>query len=461
MKQVIYNNLIPTILFILLHTSQSSFAQTVQGKIVDSKSFRPIENVNIYIQDQQDKGTFSDKDGRFNLWIKPYSKKKDSLVFSIVGYKKLVKAISDLEGNNNILLTQELQPLKEVNLRSNRKLNKSLPYKTLSKMPMGLSSFSAVLVNGKIFIAGGDNSTYDDSFQMAVERASEGKMMITFEDIQKEWYGSTTRKNYNNKLLIYDIAKDSWEENKVKLENRAYHQLNFLKDKIYIIGGKKLAHFGQKEYLLNHIEIYDIRNYQLQIDKTNPHQAVNFASFVYKGNIIVLGGSVRQKKNGSKVYSDKIHQFNIKTGYWFDVGKMTVPKEVNGILIENKIYLFGGENEIPLATIESFDLVTGKWDNEGSLFQPISRPAITSNNNTIYLFDNGRLLIYDITEKTLKQYKINLFLKNAGLQYYEDKLYIIGGYKEDRFSKEPSNGLYEVDLKALKNTEIPNFKRME
>lgn len=461
MKQITALKISALSLLLLFHTPQLFFAQNIHGKILDSKSFSPIENVNIYLQNNKNNGTFSDNKGRFYLKLNSYTRRTDSVIFSILGYKKVKKTISNIEETNTILLTQKLQPLNEVTLSSNQKLNNSLPFKSLSKMPKGLYSFSAILVNGKIYVIGGDNSTYDDSFKKAVERAGEGKMMITFEEIQKEWYGSATRKNYNNKLLIYDIATDSWQGIEVKLENRAYHRANLYNNKIFILGGKKLSFNGKKEFLHQKIEIIDTQKTGVQIDKTNPHQAVNFASFVYKGNIMVLGGSLRQKKNGSKVYSDKIHQFNIKTGYWFEVGKMTVPKEVNGVLINDKIFLFGGESGNPLVDIESFDLITGKWENIGHLFQPISRPAVTSHDDTIYLFDDGRILIYDIEEKTLKQYKINLFLKNAGLQYYDGKLYIIGGYREDRFSKRPSNGLYEVDLKTLGNTKISSFKSME
>ena len=74
--------------------------------------------------------------------------------------------------------------------------------------------------------------------------------------------------------------------------------------------GKKLGEWdddfkmSKSENLDDKIEILNLNTKQIVIDNTNPHQAVNFEAFSYKDNIIVMGGSVKQKNN--KRYVKKI-----------------------------------------------------------------------------------------------------------------------------------------------------------
>jgi hypothetical protein len=82
--------------------------------------------------------------------------------------------------------------------------------------------------------------------------------------------------------------------------------------------------------------VFDIKSQTVTIDNTNPHQASEFASFTHKSNIIIMGGSIKMKENGSKEYSTKVHSFDINSGYWYELADMPTAKETNGILIRTK-----------------------------------------------------------------------------------------------------------------------------
>ncbi len=214
------------------------------------------------------------------------------------------------------------------------------------------------------------------------------------------------------------------------------------------------------EYLDDKIEILDPTIKSIKIDKTNSHQAINFGSFIYKNNLIVLGGSIKMNKNKEKVYSNKIHLFDLKTGLWYHIGNMPKAKETNGILIGDKIFLFGGYDVGPLTQIESFDLITGKWTIEGDLFSGVGRSAIAKNDNTIYLFENGRIFTYHIFSKELKEYHVNIFLKGTKMYFAHNKLFILGGVYEGEFSTQPSNEMFSIDLGEFENTRIHNIKKL-
>ena len=152
---------------------------------------------------------------------------------------------------------------------------------------------------------------------------------------------------------------------------------------------------------------------------------------------------------------------NLKTGYWYKLGEMPNPRETKGILVRDKIYLIGGLKGIPLTTIESFDLMTGEWKQEGELFSASERPGLAHYGDIIFIYDNGKLSTYNTRSGILNEYQIKLNLKYAELFYKDGKLYILGGYTEDLYSNEPSKGLYSIDIKEFYNTRINNSKKIK
>jgi hypothetical protein len=174
-----------------------------------------------------------------------------------------------------------------------------------------------------------------------------------------------------------------------------------------------------------------------------------------------MGGSIKEKKNGRKVYTDKVHIYDTKKGLWYDLANMPIAKETKGVLVDDKVYLFGGFKDKSLAGIESYDLISGKWKKEGELFSDLNKPAITQNKNIIYIFENGQILTYNIVTKELKQYVIGLFLNSAKLHYANNKLYIVGGFIEDRNTKTPSADIFSIDLTEFKITRVQKSKKLK
>ena len=208
--------------------------------------------------------------------------------------------------------------------------------------------------------------------------------------------------SYKGDLLAYDINSDTWTTSNLKFRKRAYNTINFHNNKIYVLGGKRLSTNRKLEYLDDKIEILDLKTQTIKIDDTNPHQAVNSASFIYNNSIIVMGGSIKLKNDGNKTYTNKSHIYNLDSGYWYQLKDMPKAKEVNGILIKNKIYLFGGYNINPLKEIETYNITSGKWKNEGELFYGIEKSALTFHDNNIYIFDDGKISIYNIETNEIR-----------------------------------------------------------
>jgi len=443
---------IPTSLTLMLVFIFTTFNLTAQNKglVLDVKSNKPIAGVNI-VPSSGGAIRVTNIKGEFNPRYLNGKNGIDTLIFTHIGYKARKISIPELKALNYlVLLSEDDQLLREVTVVSEKQpLQPEIRYKKLKSLKEGLYSVGSVLIGGKICTIGGDGSFSEDQTLKALNDYGD--------DVLSHLKPSFSWQEFSGNLHIYDIETNSWTTSNLKFDKRAYHGMQYYKGKIYVFGGKSLSRDGRTENLDDKIEVYDIRHYSILVDHTNPHQAINFASFVYGDNLIVMGGSTRVNLNGEKEYSNKVHLCNLKTGYWYELDNMPQAKETKGVLIGNTIYLPGGFHGKPLSEIETYDIVAGKWDVESKgLNYEVERPGITSNGNIMYIFEDGKIQTYNVETKELNVYLIGLILKYSELFYANNKLYILGGYDHDEYSSEPSSNLYSIDLNEFKKTVTHN-----
>ncbi|KAF2510243.1 galactose oxidase [Flavobacterium zhairuonense] len=430
-----------------------SNAQIISGIIKSEISNLPIEDANIYVLHAKI-GTITNDKGEFSLNNK--IKENDTLQISHIGHITTKVAIADLKKSNYIIiLKDDIENLNNVRI-SNRhiKLKSKIHSVKLASLPTRIASFGSVLNNNKIYVIGGDASFKSDPW----EKVRQERPEFTMQDYLREISFNPSVFSYKKDLLIYDIQNNSWEDSNLKFKKRAFHNLNYYNGKIYVLGGKRISDNGIFEYLQNEIEVFDIKNQDIKVDKTNPHQAANAASFTYNDNIIVIGGSIKMDANNKKTFTNKVHQYNITSGYWYELPSMPVAKETSGVLINDKIYLIGGSNGENTSQIDFFDLKTEEWHTEGELFTALERPAVTFNENIIYFFEGNTMYLYDIKSKQLKQYITDIRLKGSSMHYYNDKLYILGGTTQDYFSTSPSGNVYSIDIEEFDKTQLNRIK---
>ena len=451
---MIYKNKyrIPTSSTLMLVFAFFSFIATAENKglVLEKKLNKPLAGVNIVSADSKLVSVTNSK-GEFNLRNLSIKNGNDTLYFSHIGYAARKISLSELkEMGYMVLLTEDDQQLHEVTVVTERlSLQPEIRYKQLKSLKEGLFSIGSVLIGGKICVIGGDASSGEDQTLRALDEYGD--------DFLAHVNRSISWQEFSGNLYIYDLQTDSWTTSSLKFDKRAYHGIQYFKGKIYVFGGKGLSRDGRSEYLDNKIEVYDIKHNSILVDYANPHQAINFASFVYDDNLIVMGGSTKLKANGEKEYSNKVHICNLKTGYWYELDSMPTGKETKGVLIGNTIYLTGGFNAKPLKEIETYNVATGKWNVESrELIYEVERPGVTTNGNLIYIFEDGKIQTYNIETKELNVYLIDLALKYSELFYANNKLYILGGFNQDEFSIEPSSNLYSIDLNEFKRTETHN-----
>ncbi|HSA04645.1 MAG TPA: kelch repeat-containing protein [Tenuifilaceae bacterium] len=420
----------------LIFTPQLLKSQSIRGKVLNSQN-NPLIGASIIVN-RIGIGTTTNEKGEYNLNYNIKISESDSITFSFIGYISQKLTISELKKKNFIVgLTESVQPIKEVSITIEKKhLKLQIAYKKLESLKYGLYSFGAILIDDKIWVVGGDKSYQSGR---GLRPMFSTKPSFSYE-------------SYSDKLCIYDIQTNKWIESNQKFSKRAYHNIQYYNGKVYIIGGKKLSTNRIKEYLADEVEVYSIKDSNILTDNTNPHQAVNFASFVYKDNLIVMGGSTKLTRFEEKICTNKAHLLNLKTGLWYELNDIPIAMETKGILVNNTIFLVGGFNTKPLDKIVTYNITTGEWRVLGQLFYEVERPALALKGSTIYIFEDGRIQTYDINSKQLKLYSIDLPLKSSELFYRNDKLYLLGGFVEDTSFKEPTSNLYSIDINEFNTT---------
>ncbi|GAB5563154.1 MAG: hypothetical protein Wins2KO_02170 [Winogradskyella sp.] len=79
---------------------------------------------------------------------------------------------------------------------------------------------------------------------------------------------------------------------------------------------------------------------------------------------------------------------------------------------------------------------------------------MAKKDHLIYIYENGKLVVFNTLSGVLNQYLINLRISSAKMFYDNDYLYILGGDVNKEFSVESSQNLYKVDLNQLRKTKI-------
>ncbi len=402
-----------------------SLSAQTRGCVIDRETSLPLSNVNIYVQKDSVVLCNTDKNGCFEIKHLNKVDLNDTIVFSYIGYQSIKSTLQKLNDNSyQVSMEEKSQRLQEIAVLG-KKQNYFLTCVPLASLPVNLYSFSGFLYDGKIYVVAGDETW------VRLAKGGEGTEALEFR---------------SKAMYIYDIAHDEWTKKKQQVIPRSCHAAHLYKDKIFILGGVRYSTNRVFDYTDEHMEIYDLAKDTMYVDSVNPHQAVNFTSFIYGEYLYVIGGAVKER-----VYSDKIHVLDLKKGVWYEIG--VIPEEyrrqMNGIVLGHTVYFFGGRRVAPLWDIVSYDLSTGEWKHLGELKEGVSYPGLAINGHLVYIYEKNMLQVYDVNDNSLRSFPVNIGMESAGLFYYKNKLYVVGGCSRNGIYISPTSGVYSIDIKQI------------
>ena len=137
--------------------------------------------------------------------------------------------------------------------------------------------------------------------------------------------------------------------------------------------------------------------------------------------------------------------WDLKSGYWYDLGDIPYPKETKGVLIDSIIYLIGGYKNRKLNYVDTYNISTGEYKTIGRLPLEFERPALAyDGKEIIYILENGAFLTYNIKTNEIVGYLIDINLTAAEMFLQDGKIYILGGFSKDDDPEvvTPSSGLF-------------------
>jgi hypothetical protein len=439
------------LLLTFLCFSSLTSSQTLHGIVKDIETKKPLRDVHI-TSSAITNNTISGEEGNFQVRLKEVVAPTDSISFSYIGYATLVLSLTELRrSGNEIFLVPVVDHLFEVNVNSKRLLSKTLKFSEVAPLRNGVYSFGSTAVENKIYVVAGDASVVEEPIK---ERMATALGETSLSEIMSTARPNFSTPHYSEDIQVYNAETDEWTISPVKVSGRAGHSAVLYDKKIYVLGGKYLDRSGQKVLLSTKIEIIDLQKETLLVDGVYPHQASGAAVVLHGDDLLVLGGSTRLDNRRKKRFTDEVHLFNFLTGLWFETGKIPNGKEMEAVNIQGKIFIIGGSDGSVSNDIESINLTTGKYRIEAKLQHSFDSPAVVSNGNMIYIYERGKFHTIDVERREMKTYRIDLQVEEPHLHIWNQKLFVIGGYKEQLYTKTPVAACYKIALEEFKKTEI-------
>ncbi|MFY7671865.1 hypothetical protein ACOSP6_12330 [Tenacibaculum sp. MEBiC06402] len=431
------------LLFALIICSQLVFGQHTIT-VLNSKTKEPIQNVHIK---KKKKVYVTDKNGKVVI---EKIKDKDRIFLSHVKYFDRDIKFGEIV-NQSIFLTEKEVELSEVLITKKKK--KELNFRLLPELEKGLHGFACVLYKDKIYVFGGDKSSLTDGMRLALQELNEfQESNATFNQFVMRTTRYSSYQGYSNKVHVYDIKNKSWSSLEKPVLKRAYHKAVLIDGKAYLLGGKKLAKNKSREYLIDDIEVFNLKTNKLEKSIESKQNGVNQGVAKIDNSIILLGGSVRKLKKGKLKFSNNVSLYNTKEDKWYSIGKLPDPKETECIKVNDKLFMIGGKGTEKMNRITSFNLKNGKWEIEKVLPRTMKMPAIDKKGDLFYIFDKNFFYVFNTKTKGLKEYKIDLPYESSKMFLVDNKFYLLGGFVKDQYQVKPSKKMYTIDLNELNTT---------
>ncbi|MCG9134306.1 sigma-70 family RNA polymerase sigma factor [Candidatus Poribacteria bacterium] len=238
-----------------------------------------------------------------------------------------------------------------------------------ANMPTARSGVSVSVVDGKIYAIGGTNLK---TIQVPRGYSSESEELATVE--------------------MYDPVTDTWTQ-KADMPIPKKTMTCVVNGKIYAIGGWLTT--NEKPHLET-VEVYDPATDTWTTAENMNCARCSAAIGVVNGKIYAIGGLGSPPiQEQSDLYLSNVEVFNPKTNQWQEGTEMPAPKALHtASVIDGKIYVIGGyfkeDMEFKkLATIEIYDPTTDRWIQKPDM--PIGKWGHKTEviDGQIYIFGGG------------------------------------------------------------------------
>lgn len=183
-------------------------------------------------------------------------------------------------------------------------------------------------------------------------------------------------------------AGDQWDVLSSMTYARFAPVVRSVGSKIYVMGG-----WDGVGAVSNIVEVFDL-NTQTWQRKTNMHTAVVYAAAAVIGNSIhVMGGY-----NGN-TYVNRHQVYNTLLNSWTTATDLPQARSGCGTaIVDGKIFLIGGFNEVALSTTQMYDPTAGTWSDKASMPTARTDFAIAPLSNGIFVVGGWNDSVLNVNE---------------------------------------------------------------
>jgi len=322
----------------------------------------------------------------------------------------------------------------------------------ITAAPVALSNVSCDIIGDIIYISGGldgieaVNTTYSYDIANKIWNADPLPTLNTARYnhasvvVDEKIYiagGSTLTDDASKQLEVFDPAAETltWTSLKSMDISRSSFALHTWNGSLHAIGGEDIDN-----EILNNIESYDPIENSWQSNSTMPFPNSAFNSTLYNDAIYIFGGT-KNTPESSHEYSDYM-KYSINDGTWLHGTNPSAARaEFSAVTLQDKLYLLGGTDFAGATTdIRSYDTKNNSWEKLNSLLVPRQRASSAAYNHElkprIYTLGgiNGgvhlkSIEVYNISESSseLLPNSMQIGRANAAVAILDTNIYVFGG----------------------------------
>jgi len=265
-------------------------------------------------------------------------------------------------------------------------------WKNGSQIPVDLSSPGTVVLDGKVYVFGGNshgqtlNTTYiydptTDTWTRGADMptARAGPAAAAYNGGIYVFGGKVVETNeFLNVNEVYDPASNTWETKTPMPTARQRHVALTVGDRIYVIGGFD----GNQFYAINEVYDPEADKWETKTSMFTPRDRL--AGIVYDGYIYCIGGG---QSGFSTVEANE--RYDPKTDTWERLSPMPIGRRGIGYgVIGDLIVVFSGKLSSGDYTnrVDAYSISQDKWISSfPGKPTPCESPASATINDTIYL----------------------------------------------------------------------------
>lgn len=294
-----------------------------------------------------------------------------------------------------------------------------------SAMPNKRTGATAAVVNGKVYLIGGNHlklvEEYDPDLETWTRKSDmpTGRRDAVAAVVNNKIYVIGGNKSPYNQVEEYDPATDTWAAKAPMSTGRYHATAQVVNNRIFVFGG-----YPNKPY--NHVQEYNPATNTWTVRAVMPTGRYGAFSGVHNDQIYVLGGS-----------ASVIESFDPSANTWteFRSDLWTARAYHSATMVDGKVFVFGGYNGSYLSSVEALDPQTLSWSGRTAMPTARRYHASVELGGKVYLIGGhnagGTLSTVDVYDPVTDSYSSAAPLQ-VGRQSHaactrDGRIYVFGG----------------------------------